>query len=313
MQDIILEKPIFIVSIDLELAWGFILHPENRILKLLQSDIPKAKRTIDRLLNLLSMYDIQSTWAVTGHLLLEPEEGKIFNNASMPQFKEGWLDWDTYSEISNKPLYNGKELVEKILSSSTKHEIGLHSFFHLPFSSCSHTVADAEIQQGIQIANKLGVSFKSFVFPENKIGHLDVLKNHGFQIYRSKDATRYANNMIFPVRKLAGAIDKIIAPPVFPSFHNGMWEIPGSIYYFDPQTPFALFPRAKLGLMRAIRSKKVFHIWLHPWNLLLYESLEKDLESLLRIAAEHRDAGNIQNLTMGKLAEYLTCYRSKDK
>ena len=306
MQDIILEKPIFILSIDFELAWGFILRPQNRIMKLLQSDIPKAKGTTDRLLKLLSTYNIQSTWAVTGHLFLEPEEGKVFNNASMPQFTEGWLGWDKYTEIANKPLYSGRELVEKISSSLPKHEIGLHSFFHLPFSGCSHAVAEAEIQKGIQIAKKRGVSLTSFVFPENKIGHLDVLKNHGFQIYRGKDATRYDKASSFFARKLDGAIDKILAQPVSPSRDSGIWAIPGSIYFFDEQTPFTLVPRAKFGLKRAIQANKIFHIWLHPWNLLLYGSLEKDLAELLQLVAQYREKGNLLNMTMAELASYLS-------
>jgi hypothetical protein len=305
MQDTLPGKPVFIISLDVELAWGFILHNESKILNLLQRDVQKTKGTIDRLLKIFGTYNIPATWAVVGHLLLDSEDILRENYRNMPQFKEGWIDWDTYSKISNQTLYRGPELVQKVLSNSASHEIGLHSFFHLPFSKCSHEVAEAEITQGINAAQKMGISLKSFVFPENLIGHLDVLAKYGFQIYRSKDMTRYDNTKNFVNRKFAGAFDKIIAPPVSPSRENGIWSIPGSIYFLDSQAPFSLVPRVKCGLKRAIRTKKVFHIWLHPWNLLLYNTLERDLAKILESVAQEREKNNLQVMTMGEFANYL--------
>jgi hypothetical protein len=111
----------------------------------------------------------------------------------------------------------------------------------------------------------------------------------------------------YPVRELNAAINKIIAPPVMPKFNNGIWSLPGSLYFCDRQMPFTLTPRAKLGIKRAIRNNKVFHIWLHPWNLLLYESLENDLKEILHTVALEREKGHLQVMTMGELADYLNC------
>jgi len=301
----LIDKPVFIISLDTELAWGFILEPRHKFLALLQSEPARARGTIDLLLNLFEKYDIPATWAVVGHLFLNSDEGKVMFHQEMPQFKEGWLDWDFYSGIRDTPLYYGRDMVEKILANSVKHEIGLHSLFHISFSQCSREVAKAEIEQGVELAQRLGITPKSFVFPGNYIGHVDVLKSYGFQIYRSKDAGRYDIAQSFLVRSMNRAIDKAIAPPVLPSRKNSLWEISGSTYFCDSKTPFTLLPRAKLGLNRAIRANTVFHIWLHPWSLLDQPSLEKILGKFLTLVAKKRDEDKLQVMTMGELASYL--------
>jgi hypothetical protein len=67
-----------------------------------------------------------------------------------------------------------------------------------------------------------------------------------------------------------------------------------------------VLPRAKLGLYRAIKSKKVFHVFLHPHNLLRYSSLKDDLDRFLTFVAKKRDEGKIEVMTMGEFAEVLT-------
>jgi len=202
-------------------------------------------------------------------------------------------------------LYYGKDIVEKILASPVKHEIGYHSFSHVLFSECSREVAEAEIKKGVELAKDFGITLRSFVFPENKIGHIDLLKKYKFKIYRGENRGRYDLNQNILIRKFNGGIDKIIAPPAEPKWMDGIWEIPSSMFFCDPQIKFSVLLRAKLGLSRAIKSKKIFHIFLHPHNLLMYPSLKDDLDKFLRIVAKKRDEGKIEVMTMGKLANYL--------
>ena len=143
------------------------------------------------------------------------------------------------------------------------------------------------------------------MFPENKIGHLDVLKENGFKIYRGKNLGRYNTNRSLLIRKFDGGIDKIIAQPAEPKWMDGIWEIPTSVLFCDPQFKFSVLPRAKIGLYRAIRSKKVFHIYLHPHDLLRYPSLKDDLDKFLGIVAKKRDEGKIEVMTMGEFAEAM--------
>ncbi len=305
LQSIALPKPIFILSVDLELAWGYILYPEGKALALLRSDPDQGRGAVNFLINVLEKYDIPATWAVVGQLLLGKGQGKGIISPEMPQFKEGWLDWDFYRKVCDSPLYYGVDIIDRILKSSVKHEIGLHSFSHTLFSQCSRDVARAEVEQGLKAVKRFGINPVSFVFPENEIGYVDLLKENGFQIYRGDDLTRGKKNQKLLIRKFNQAIDEVIASPVEPKWMSGIWEIPGSMLFCDSQLPFTLLPRARFGLSRAVRANKVFHIWLHPRNLLSYKRLAKDLERFLALVAQKKYEGKLEVMTMGGLVSYL--------
>ena len=301
-----LNKPTFIISLDTELLWGYVGYPSSEAVSLMKNDDKKVRGCIDTLLNLFEKHNIPATWAVVGHLFLdhcECEDG--IPHKDMPRFKEDWYSADPCTDIQRDPLYYGKDIVEKILSNRIEHEIGYHSFSHVVFSECSREVAEAEIKEGVKLAKEFGITLKSFVFPENKIGHIEVLKENGFKIYRGENLGRYDPNQSFLIRKFNGGINKIIAPPTEPKWMNGIWEIPSSMFFCDPQIKFSVLPRAKIGLYRAIKSKKVFHIWLHPHNLLMYPSLKDDLDKLLGIVAKKRDERKIEVMTMGEFVRVL--------
>ena len=301
-----LNKPIFIISLDTELIWGYVAYPTHKAVSLMKNDDKNGRGCIDTLLNLFEKHNIPATWAVVGHLFLdycECENGMPHRN--MPRFKEDWYSTDPCTDIQKDPLYYGKDIVEKILSNRIEHEIGYHSFSHVIFSECSREVAEAEIKEGVRLAKEFGITFKSFVFPENKIGHIDALKENGFKIYRGENLTRGNINQNILIRKFNGGINKIIAPPTEPKWMDGIWEVPSLMYFCDPQIKFSLLPKARIGLYRAIRSKKVFHVFLHPHNLLMYLSLKDDLDRFLGIVAKKRDEGKISVMTMGELAEHM--------
>ena len=300
----------FIISLDLELIWG-VVHTDSDP-SLLMMDKRKGRGTIDLLLNVFEKYNIPATWAVVGHLFLDKcEKDEGIPHKDIPRFKEDWYSCDPCTDIHKDPLYYGRDIIEKILSSPIRHEIGYHSFSHVIFSECRREVAKAEIKEGIKLAKEFGITLKSFVFPQDKIGHHDVLKENGFRIYRGRIFKRGNINQRVPIRKINGAIDMIIAKPVEPRLVDGIWEIPSSML-FSASFPFiySLLPRAKIGIYRAMRSNKVFHVWLHPQNLLYQPSLEKKLDKLLAFVAKKRDEGKIEVMTMGEFAEVLDSRQS---
>ncbi|MCK4733085.1 MAG: polysaccharide deacetylase family protein [Methanophagales archaeon] len=301
-----LNKSIFTISIDTESIWGYAAYPSHKEIGLLKRDDTKGRGCIDAILNLFEKHNIPATWAIVGHLFLdhcEYEDG--IPHKDMPRFKEDWYSFDPCTDIQRDPLYYGKDIVEKILSNRIEHEIGCHSFSHVVFSECSREVAEAEIKMSNKLAKEFGITLKSFVFPENKIGHVDILKKHGFKIYRGENLGRYDPNQSLLIRKFNGGMNKLIAQPAEPKWMDGIWEIPTSMLFCDSQVKFSVLPRAKIGLYRAIRSKKVFHIYLHPPDLLRYSSLTDDLDKFLGIVAKKRDEGKIEIMTMGEFVEVL--------
>ena len=270
---------------------------------MLKNDPQCGRGVVESLLKLVERYDIPATWAVVGHLFLGHGEGRDWISKEMPQFKEGWIDWDFYCQtIQNSLLYCAPDIITRILASSATQEVGLHSFSHIPFSLCSEEVAKLEVKLGLDLARKWDIIPRSFVFPGNYVGHVPILADHGIEIYRGEDAGHYKENATLLIRKASGAIDKIMAPPVLPMWRGGIWEIPGSMEFCDPQLPLSVLFRAKIGLERAMRTNKVFHVWLHPWSLLLYDDLVKDLETFLALVAQKRDQGKLKVMTMKSLA-----------
>jgi hypothetical protein len=295
-------KPVFILSLDLELLWGLINTRSYRAIRLLKRvGGVRLRERIDAVLSVLEMYQIPATWAVVGHLLLDPcHEQSDVSCKHKPRFTN-LHSFDICANSCDNTLYFGRDIVEKILSSTVGHEIGHHSFSHPLFSQISEEVADSEIKAGMETAEHFGIILKSFVFPQNKIGHIDVLKKYGLLVYRGETLMQ-SSLRSRSLNKVNGLINEMIAPPVMPKWKNGIWEIPSSMYFSDPKYPFSLLPRAKLGLWRAIRSNMVFHVWMHPWNLLEYKALGRDFKLFMDYVSRKRNEGKIVVRTMGDFA-----------
>ncbi|MHA1835071.1 MAG: polysaccharide deacetylase family protein [Candidatus Baldrarchaeia archaeon] len=302
-----MSSSVFIFSLDLELIWGAINPPDYSLLILLKkAGGVKLRACIYFMLDLFERYKVAATWAAVGHLFLD----------YLSEHEEQGFNLHSNSCLSSKNLFTsllredplllyGKDIVEEIMSSHIDHEIGYHSFSHPIFTSITREAAEMEIKRGIELAKEFGLNLKSFVFPRNEIAHVDLLKKYGFKIYRGKPAGRYDVKQPFLRRKVNGAIDKLVAPPVLPVWENGIWSISSSMFFCDTQIPISLLLRSRIGLERSIRSKKVFHVFMHPWNLLCYESLRRNLTVFLKWLSKERDKGKIEVMTMGEFADYL--------
>jgi len=65
---------------------------------------------------------------------------------------------------------------------------------------------------------------------------------------------------------------------------------------------FIILSRTRLGLNRTTRANKIFHIFLHPWDLLLCKRVKRDLKNFLDSMAQKREGGKLEVLTMGDLS-----------
>ena len=227
--------PVFIISLDVELLWGFVLSPQSKRAKLLRADPQSGRGTIKFLLNTFEKYKIPATWAIVGHLFLEHCQKE---HNMLPK----WHDWDPGTNIHESPLYYGKDIIKEIMTSQVKHEIGYHSFSHVPFSKISREIAEVEIDTGISLAKELGLTLKSFVFIGNDIGHIGVLKERGFEIYRGHTLTEGNIEQSLLSQIFHGVINRMIAEPTEPVDRDGIWEIPASLYFLRP--PISVHPSA---------------------------------------------------------------------
>jgi peptidoglycan/xylan/chitin deacetylase (PgdA/CDA1 family) len=248
------------------------------------------------MLKLFEEYDIPITWATVGHLFLSTcKKGDhdwmhripYFENRNWKFGKGDWFDCDPYSSWEKASSWYAPDLIEKILNSKVKHEIGCHTFTHIDFSdkNCPPEVAEDEIKACIEVANKWGLSLKSMVFPGGTYGNINILKKYGFQIYR-----RNINyDLAYPFKDEVG----IIISPTSTSFGNNNFE--WTVSYF--------IRRFKMYIDVSIKNQVVCHIWFHPsidtWFL------KNIMPEVLRYAAQKRTEGQLWIGTMEQIAEQI--------
>jgi peptidoglycan/xylan/chitin deacetylase (PgdA/CDA1 family) len=307
-----LDRGVFIISIDLELIWGTLdLFGEQRFRRACEIE---REIVIDRLLELFGEFNVSATWCVLGHLFLEccaPEAGRKHSEIVRPNHdwhREDWFVNDPCGNEESSPLFFGRTLIEKIRRCPAPQEIGCHSFSHVIFgdAGCSGETAQSEIAACVRAARELGITMCSFAFPRNEVGHLDVLKQYGFECYRGPEPQWYeARNFPSILKRLSHLWDVVTAakpPTVLPEYTEaGVWNIPGSMIYFPMHGLRRYIPvsrrvkRAIKGLNDAVEQRRVFHLWFHPTNLAdETEAMFSGLRRILEHASHLRGRGELR-------------------
>jgi len=301
------RKPILVISFCLELIWGYLNTGNQNMIRRLKEDETAGRGTIKALLKLLEAFEIPVTWAVVGHLFLDRcEKVEGVPHPDMPRFKDNWYELDPCTDIGRDPLFYGKDLIEQILSSKVKHEIGYHSFSHVIFPLATLEVAEAEIAKGVEIAQKeFGLKLKSFIFPQNKIAHLELLEKYGFVAFRGENVwektRRNSSSLLW--RTLSSIRSSIAIGPISPCRVGGLLNIPTSMLFdtFRPLPSSLLF--GLYGLYKTLRKNKVFHISSHPESFIRNPTLKNQFKSFLFVVSRLRDRGLLEVSTMGNLAK----------
>lgn len=306
-KDIALEKGVFMVTFDTELAWG--TQGDARY----AADYSRTRDVIARTLGALERHDLSATWAVVGHLFLE--SCGPWHDTKHPEIARTgeWFVPDPGTDVRRDPLWYGPDIIRAIRACPVKQEIGSHSFSHIvsePF--CDEACLESELKECRRLADREGIRLDSFVFPRNAVKHVPVLARNGFRIYRGRDNVWY-DGLPRPLRKLAHGIDAYLWPysPVgLPERHDGIMSVPGNQFYVHRSGWARSLPvsfrvrKAMNGLKRATRERRVFHLWCHPFNLASDpDGLVGGLENIFAAAAGMQRDGRLDNLTMGRLAE----------
>lgn len=293
----VLDKGTIVFSADFEMAWAF-RFSKTEVKNANQLGL-RERENIPVFVELFEKYKIPITWATVGHLFIdscESQDGlghkkmirpKYFENRNWKFDNGDWYDGDPCSNILKEPAWYASDLIDSILASSTKHEVGCHTFSHIDctYENCTKELMDAELEESIIKANKKNVSLKSFVFPGGTFGNYESLVEKGFLTYR-KPTKYHIDNPI---------IDKY-----------GLVSLPSSLGLDkDPYNWSADFhiKIAKQFINKTIKSKKVCHFWFHPSMDKWY--LEKVFPSILEMVANEREKGNIEVQTMGEIANKI--------
>ena len=300
------RKGVLIISIDLEFAWGINyglprgLPSTCRYLKIVKR---RSRRNVDKLLKFSERFNTPFTWGVVGGLLKSLSKNNFSSYLDiLSKFK---LNKDLYMD---EKIWYGADIVEKIIESKVEHEIACHSFSHIDLSRCSRNTALKEIRKCKGVMRDYGVNPKTFIFPGNEIGYLDLLKQEGFKIFRL-NGEGVCNNYYpryFLHCTLANMVRDLLFPSIVsPILVNGLVGIPSSLYFQSPYNVdvFRMQVVAIRGINRAVERKEIFHITMHDYletDLLLNIFLK-----VLSYAVKLRDQGKLNIETMNSYYDKL--------
>ncbi|KPN29443.1 polysaccharide deacetylase [Halolamina pelagica] len=270
------DTGVFTISLDTELAWGTF---DKGNVERYEEAYRNTPEVIDQLCDLFDEYEIPATWAIVSHLL--EDCGRDHYDRTSPNFE--WVD-DWFGELPcasgmDEELWYAPWLLDRIQECETEQEIGLHGSTHMQLGAdgCSRQHAEEEIGAAVGTLRKHGVEPKSFVFPRNDIGHVDVLREYGIEAYRGLDARWYERGwvpgVVKPPLRFADEAARLQPPVVEAVERGGIVEVPGSQVFRPSHDGWqyasgeSSIARARKGLERTARTGGVFHLWFHPFNL----------------------------------------------
>ena len=209
------------------------------------------------------------------------------------------------SDAGREADWYAPDVIETITSARVRHDIGSHSGRHIYFDS----VGQAEAQDDLGFANDVhrrsGLDQSSFVFPRNKVAHLDLVSDAGFAIYRGTDEAWHerlrARSRV--AGRVANLTDKILAiapEAVQPERRGPIVNLPGSMLFLGRNGlrrfggHSSLARQLRKGAAAAIQAGATFHLWFHPSNF--YHRRDEQFavfEDFLRHVALAREAGTL--------------------
>src|SRR5215831_19489806 len=178
-----MNRAVFTISLDFELIWGSVHHLGPRSFE--EACHIERKFVIDRLIDLFLRYEVPATWCIVGHLFLhncKQLQGQKHPDIVAPSAY--WFRDDPCGDEYTNLNYYAPSLIDRIAACPVLQEIGCHSFSHVLFDQCSSETVRSELARCLALAREMGIELRSFAFPRNQVGHLEVLREFGFTHYR---------------------------------------------------------------------------------------------------------------------------------
>ena len=324
----------FVLSFDFELAWGLRHSTQPESAESVARYSRVSTTIVDSLIEILTRYNLSATWGTVGQLMVRKEDctdGQFLYPARefaphYPWFEGSWFEGIPTCESEAAPAYYAPHAVRAIVDCPVYQELASHTFTHAPLGdpACSAEFARWELATCQTLATKWGRRLTSVIFPRNEIGHLPVLRELGYRSFRGANSEWYwfgRANQLHRQRSLRYGVwilryfDEWSAhtPPLPPVRQQvGLWEVPHSMFFPGMRgvsrfiTPEQRVRRAVKGLQAAAERGRVFSLWTHPDNFSSQaEQLLPAWETICRTAAELRDQGRLNVLTMEQLADQL--------
>lgn len=264
------SKAVLIIYADFELGWAWRYSKSaDRGNEYADKLGLEERKNVPAILDVCDEFGIPVTWATVGHLFLHscvksagaphPEISRLgyFDNSFWKYSGGDWFDADPCTDYIKNPGWYCPDLISRIKSSRTGHEIGCHTFSHIDCTDkiCPPEVFDSEIMECKRLAEIEGINLKSFVHPAHTIGNLDGLIKHGFSSYR----TDYNNILGYPEK-----------------YKNRLWQLKSTwefVLFREWSIKYHIYRYIEI-LKRAIKNETVCVLWFHPsMNIGFFENV----------------------------------------
>ncbi|MDD3104072.1 MAG: polysaccharide deacetylase family protein [Candidatus Cloacimonetes bacterium] len=278
---------------DFELAWAV---ARSKLQVDPETMARKERENMPVILSLLERHQIPVTWATVGHLLLRGcEKGDHDWMERLPYlddhfqyFSGDWFDVDPCASWDKAKAWYAPDLVQMILDSSTRHEIGCHTFSHVDCRDkyCPAQVLDDELTACEEAAKPWGIKFRSMAFPAGTAGNYAILKKHGIMIYRRRVSVF---ELAYPFRDEHGIL---VSPTGY-----------GLGFLYQRRSLEQNIKRYHLAIDKAIRTNTISHFWFHPSaDPEVFTGL---LPGILEYCARKREEGLLWIATMDTVQTFI--------
>ncbi|KKB79304.1 hypothetical protein VW35_08935 [Devosia soli] len=274
-----------LISLDFELMWGVRDHATRATYG---ANVLGERHAIPAMLKIFTEFGVRATWASVGMALAATKEELIESSPALrPTYKNPLLSSYKYFDEVGKnesidPYYLGASLI-KTIKETEGQEIGSHTFSHYYCLEPGQTVEQfaADMTAAQSIAERNGLSLKSFVFPRNQRSeeHLNILHQKGVRVFRGNEASwihKASPGVKQPaLQRIARLTDHYLnlsgQNVSLPKKHAEMIDVPASRFLrpfsrrMAPIDPLRL-RRITNAMTHAAKTGQIFHLWWHPHN-----------------------------------------------
>lgn len=262
-----------VLSIDFEMRWGM-RHILGFNINAYRKNLENVKDIVPKILRLFKERGVRATWACVGALGCDNWEEFFARLPKQPSYTRKELaigpkyaDLDPQGKLHFAPF-----LIKEILKTPGQ-DLGCHTFTHMwvrdPGVSEQHFLEDLKGCSRL-FEEKFGVTPISFVFPNNEIRFLDVLKNSGIKVLRVSECPNSGVHAAqVPIQTRIGRYLHSINPRANIAhcldYYDGLYLTKGTFLRFKlgkmPQ-----YLRIKKQVKR-LKSQTFIHLWFHPHNI----------------------------------------------
>ena len=311
-----LNKGVFVISLDFELAWGTRGRPAaSRVGPWLDG----TRDAVCSLLKLFEQYEVPATWALVGSLLM----GRSEHDSRHPWLPESEFTDIPIGDSTTAPRWYAEDMVEWLLEHPSDQEIACHTLTHrfVDPTPAGRERFRQDLQRFRQLFDERYLEQPtSFIYPKAKMAHFDVLIEEGFRCIRGPEDKWFESlpGTLLPAGFRLLDARMAVEPKVrLPNrTEDGLWVLPSSQFYSPLMSVGkrvsvpARVRKAIKGLRQAAAQKRLYHLWTHPFNLGMHTGeLLDGFEQILQEAFRLREAGELEILTMRGLTTRLDLQR----